>query len=149
MTRNDYERIARALNASRTVEGSVMSENLQLSWNRAIDHAVEQVAHELAKDNLRFDAARFALAAGVSTARDTFIVGNTMGDLEPAAAISRRLRRMSTNDVFDITFDAQGVMDTIKRNGTTISAAHRDARVLLNNSAHILAGFAPKGFSSF
>lgn len=65
--------------------------------------------------------------------------------------ITRTIRRQRTaitkeSDVFVITFDSDGVADTIKRNGVLISAAHRDARVILNNAETILGGGAPKGF---
>ena len=48
---------------------------------------------------------------------------------------------------FTVAFNAEGVVDTIHRNGKIISAAHQDARRILRNADTIHAGELPPGFT--
>lgn len=51
------------------------------------------------------------------------------------------------NATFVMTFDEDGVADTITRNGQLISAAHKDAKAILKQASALYSGLAPAGFA--
>lgn len=51
------------------------------------------------------------------------------------------------NVQFTVTFDADGVADTIHRNGKVINSAHKDAQRILRNANAIRDGKLPEGFT--
>lgn len=65
MTRKDYILIAAALKAARVP--SVLGNTNKEIYNNGVDNAVAFIAIVLAKDNPRFDGARFRAAAGVQS----------------------------------------------------------------------------------
>lgn len=65
MTRKDYIAIAAALKSAR-VHNYMDNANKAL-YNNGIDNAVSYVADALARDNGRFDRARFLTACGVQS----------------------------------------------------------------------------------
>ena len=60
MTRKDFELIAAALKAARTIYPVERADALQQSEDDAF-----AIANALAQDNLRFDRSRFLIACGV------------------------------------------------------------------------------------
>jgi hypothetical protein len=63
MSRKDYELIAAALKSAR-VPSTLGNQNKAI-YHNGVDNAVAFIAQALAKDNPRFDGARFRAAAGV------------------------------------------------------------------------------------
>ena len=60
-----------------------------------------------------------------------------------------KIRHVALGPVhFTVAFDAEGVADTIHRNGKIISAAHRDAQRILRNADAIRDDHLPPGFTA-
>lgn len=49
---------------------------------------------------------------------------------------------------FRILFDADGVLDTVQRDGQTLSTQNRYVKQILNHADTIRAGLVPPGFST-
>lgn len=59
---------------------------------------------------------------------------------------TRSITRIKDRACFVVTFDEFGEVDTITRDGKPVSAAHRDAKRILNEADDLYHGFAPAGF---
>ena len=66
MTRKDYIAIASALNNSRDVSTEFSADYIA-GWIEAIDASARWISSAMARDNPRFDRARFLKAAGVQS----------------------------------------------------------------------------------
>lgn len=68
MTRRDYAAIAAALLGARRDQGETITPRLDLSdHNRGVSWAAKSIADVMARDNPRFDRARFLAACGVQS----------------------------------------------------------------------------------
>jgi hypothetical protein len=49
--------------------------------------------------------------------------------------------------VYKVTFDNEGIVDTVELDGKLLVSTNKVVKIILNNSEDILHGFAPKGFT--